>query len=209
MSSPCEGVIILAGGTGKRLGGVSKPDVLIAGHRLIDLAVDNLPETDHIVAVAPDTVQMPPGVAQVVEDPPLSGPAAGVAAGWHYLRQYITDGTDHIGLIPTDAPLAGLVLAHLSAALDDTDVDAAIAYANGFVQRTVVVFTADGLAHVTDGPCHNVSLRKVLNRITTVTVPVDDRYIIDVDTPEDKQLLARELSHVTEDAADRRRHRHT
>lgn len=85
-SSPqhLNGMIVLAGGTGNRLGGCSKPDLLIAGDRLISWTLSFLPKVPTVV-VAPEEVEVPEKVFLTMEEPPGSGPAAGIVAGWHRL----------------------------------------------------------------------------------------------------------------------------
>ena len=104
------GVVVLAGGTAKRMGGVSKPDVIVAGKSLLMRAIDEIravAPAAEIVVVAPPQVEIPEGVARVLEDPPFGGPLAGVAAGFDLLRTlpgFRTDGL--VGLLTCDAPLA-------------------------------------------------------------------------------------------------------
>lgn len=187
-------VMILAGGTGRRLGGVSKPDVRIGGRRLIDLCIDNLPPCRHIVAIAPDSVEVPDGVWRVVEDPPLSGPAAGVAAGWK--KAASLEGLHEgalVALVPTDAPLAGKALPALQKALLTGDAGCALAFAHGFAQRTIAVFRARALEAMTRDGCLNMSLRRALERIDVVEVPVEPALVMDVDTPEDRAQLEEQL----------------
>ena len=103
-------VVVLAGGTGRRLGGASKPDVVARGARLLDHVLTGLaalsgpsrsscpagsagrvgrsgpsgagaPRPGRVVVVAPERVALPPGVLRALEDPPLGGPVAGIAAG--------------------------------------------------------------------------------------------------------------------------------
>ncbi|WP_136192826.1 molybdenum cofactor guanylyltransferase [Actinomyces procaprae] len=80
-------VVVLAGGTGRRLGGASKPDVLLDGTRLLDHVLSGIEHVrtelppGRVVVVAPPTVMVPAGVLQALEDPPLGGPVAGIAAG--------------------------------------------------------------------------------------------------------------------------------
>lgn len=71
--------IVLAGGAARRLGGVSKADVELGGRRLVDGVLVAVSDAREIVVVG--DVEVPEGVHRTVEDPPLGGPVAGVAAG--------------------------------------------------------------------------------------------------------------------------------
>lgn len=73
--------VVLAGGTARRLDGVSKPDVEVGGRRLLDHALAATTGARRVVVVAPESVRVPPGVLRTLEDPPHGGPAAGIAAG--------------------------------------------------------------------------------------------------------------------------------
>ena len=85
MSAPCPDLaaIVVGGGGGERLGGVSKPDLVFGGGRLIDRVCDALLEAcgAGCVAVVPPTVRVPDGVLRTLEDPPGGGPLAGIDAG--------------------------------------------------------------------------------------------------------------------------------
>jgi CTP:molybdopterin cytidylyltransferase MocA len=71
--------VILAGGSGRRLGGVDKPALLVAERSLLDIAIAAVGDGP-IVVVGP-LRRLPAGVLPACEDPPGGGPAAGVAAG--------------------------------------------------------------------------------------------------------------------------------
>ena len=76
--------IVLAGGEGRRFEGASKPDVEVDGRRMIDHVLDAVAGARRIAVVAPpefDVGREDPRIVQTMEDPPLGGPAAGVAAG--------------------------------------------------------------------------------------------------------------------------------
>ncbi|MEE6294661.1 molybdenum cofactor guanylyltransferase [Georgenia wangjunii] len=98
--------VVLAGGTARRLGGASKPDVELSGRRLLDHALDATAGARRTVVVAPASVAVPPGVLRTLEDPPHGGPVAGIAAGLDALESAGT--TD--GGAPAPAPLPALVL---------------------------------------------------------------------------------------------------
>lgn len=78
--------LVLAGGRARRLGGVSKPDVVVAGRRLLAHVLDaaragTVDGPRRTVVVAPEAVVVPDGVLRTLEDPPDGGPVAGIAAG--------------------------------------------------------------------------------------------------------------------------------
>ncbi|TFD43173.1 molybdenum cofactor guanylyltransferase, partial [Cryobacterium sp. TMT1-2-1] len=76
-------LIVLAGGSGSRLGGVDKAAVTIAGRTLLSRALDARALTARTVVVGPESSRPAAGAAAAkvlwaLEDPPLGGPAAGV-----------------------------------------------------------------------------------------------------------------------------------
>jgi len=71
--------VVLAGGRGSRLGGVSKADLVVGGVRLLDRVLDAARDARTRVVVG--DVEVPDGVLLTREDPPGTGPAAGLAAG--------------------------------------------------------------------------------------------------------------------------------
>jgi len=77
--------IILAGGRGSRLGGVSKADLVVGGRRLLDVVLEAVRRARTTVVVGP--VAAPDGVLVTVEDPPGTGPAAGIVAGLEAVAQ--------------------------------------------------------------------------------------------------------------------------
>lgn len=129
--TPCPvfDVVVLAGGTGRRLGGVSKPDVLARGRRLLDHVLDGLGQLraqgpggpGRVVVVAPEQVSLPAGVLRALEDPPLGGPVAGIAAGVLALATDAEAGegqpAEATALLACDAPQAWRALPVLAARL--------------------------------------------------------------------------------------------
>ena len=77
--------IILAGGRGSRLGGVSKADLTVGGRRLLDVVLEAVRRARTTVVVGP--VAAPDGVLVTLEDPPGTGPAAGIVAGLEAVAQ--------------------------------------------------------------------------------------------------------------------------
>ncbi|PPG03811.1 molybdopterin-guanine dinucleotide biosynthesis protein [Pseudoclavibacter sp. RFBI5] len=78
--TPGLDAVILAGGRGSRLGGVSKGDLEVGGRRLIDVALGAAHDAgaSRTIVVGAVAVQAPAELIR--EDPPFGGPAAGLAA---------------------------------------------------------------------------------------------------------------------------------
>ncbi|MDT5040276.1 MAG: hypothetical protein QOE51_1261 [Actinoplanes sp.] len=72
--------IVLAGGTARRLGGVDKPQLRVAGRSLLDRAVQAVRAAERIVVVGPEQPVAGP-VTFCREEPPGGGPVAAIAAG--------------------------------------------------------------------------------------------------------------------------------
>lgn len=113
--------VVLAGGRARRLGGASKPDVLIAGRRLIDRTLEAARGARDVVVVGPSSVA--PGMRVTIEDPPGSGPVAGLAAGLSALP----GGAALVLVLACDLPgVAGAVPDLVSAVSADGAVDGAL-----------------------------------------------------------------------------------
>jgi len=76
----CFSAVVLAGGTGARLGGVDKAAVEHGGRTLLEHCLAALIEAAEIVVVGP-TVPTSRPVTFTLEDPTGGGPAAGLLAG--------------------------------------------------------------------------------------------------------------------------------
>jgi len=99
--------VILAGGGARRLSGVDKPAIEIAGRSLLDRAVASVAGADPVVVVGPRRA-LAVGVRWTREDPPGAGPLAALAAG-------LTE----VGPLPAEATVA-LVAADLVNVVPDT-----------------------------------------------------------------------------------------
>jgi len=122
-SDGADDVVVLAGGTGARLDGASKPDVVARGLRLLDHVLAGLEQLreqglplGRVCVVAPAEVALPGGVLRALEDPPLGGPVAGIGAGLDVLgRSAPVAGL--AGILTCDAPLSWRALPALHRAL--------------------------------------------------------------------------------------------
>ena len=191
-------VVVLAGGTGRRLGGVSKADVLVGGRRMIDHLLDGLaslrPAPGRVVVVAPAEVVLPGRVGRALEDPPLGGPVAGIAAGLaEAARLAGLDGevpAPWTAVLSCDAPGAWSALPALTARASlipgalDAEVEAVVARIDGVGQPLLALYrTACLTARVAPGGVawRDVSVRRTLAGLRTEEVEVD-RVARDLDT---------------------------
>ena len=185
--------IVVGGGGGERLGGVSKPDLTLGGVRVIDRVCGVLLEAcgAGCVAVVPPTVRVPEGVVRTLEDPPSGGPLAGIDAG---LRALGVDDDVLVVVVSVDAPgVAGLLPALLGSPLG-SDSEGRIAVGGDpqpFDQYLMGVYRAGALRRVLDeavaalGSVRGVGVRRVLRALTLQRVSVDADVCRDIDTPED------------------------
>ena len=77
--------LVLAGGSGRRLGGADKPALLVGGVPLLDRVLAAVADADPVVVVGPERPTARP-VRWAREQPPGGGPVAGLAAGLEVLR---------------------------------------------------------------------------------------------------------------------------
>lgn len=182
--------VILAGGAAERLGGVSKADLMLGGRRLLDLVLGSIRELraesdGHDVVVAPASVGTT--ALRTMEDPPGSGPLAGIGAGLALLPQ----DTGLVLVCAVDSPGIGVWAPALLEALETAgDADGAIVlggdpepfrqYLQGIYRRRPLDAALEAA-----GSLGNRSVRGVLGRLRLVDVPVDAGTCRDLDTPED------------------------
>ncbi|GAA2720790.1 molybdenum cofactor guanylyltransferase [Cellulomonas aerilata] len=207
--------IVLAGGRGSRLGGVSKPEVRVAGRSLLDRALDATAGARHVVVVGPPRLARP-GVVAVLEDPPFGGPVAGIDAGLAALdrlraRAGTAAGTDPdtqrgpdlpVLVLACDIPAAAGAVPALLAALADPGVDGAHLVRDGHAQLVAVhrpaalrvalasLGQAGGRAAGHDGTgVRGVAVRALHARLRMAPVPDDDGLSADADTWDDVARL--------------------
>ncbi|NYF99242.1 NTP transferase domain-containing protein [Janibacter cremeus] len=183
--------VVLAGGAARRLGGVSKPDVELAGRRLIDRALVAVSDAREIVVVG--DVDVPEGVHRTIEDPPLGGPVAGVAAGVDVLATTApTAGWTVLLACDLADPLPGLgrliaawAHAQRTDAIDTDEHDGwCLADSTGRPQWLFGIHRTESLQRALarfDSP-RDRSMRSLLAESTLVTVPAADDDVADIDT---------------------------
>lgn len=194
-----DGVVVLAGGAGTRLGGVDKAGLRIGGRSLLDRALAACSGRPTVVVGPPRS--LPAGVLAAREDPPGGGPAAGVAAGFAALKSLLAEpGSDHvdsralIGLLAVDQPgVDQATLQRLAAAAHATEASpsarpgGAVLVHEGRRQYTAGVFPVGALNWaVRQRPSwHGVALRSLIGGIVAAEVEAIGDEALDVDTDED------------------------
>lgn len=209
--------IVLAGGTARRLDGVSKPDIEFGGRRLLDHALAATSGAREVVVVAPDPVRVPEGVRRTLEDPPHGGPVAGIAAGLAVLdagarpaedvpepgsapgtrdpmADSTRDGASWVLVLACDVPFAAEAVPRLlDAVATDAEVDGAcLRDSSGYLQWLVGVYRAGSLrASLTGlgGRTRGASVKALVAPLTVVSVAATGREALDVDTWEDLDVL--------------------
>lgn len=209
--------VVLAGGAARRLGGVSKPEVLVAGVSLLDRVLAATVAARRVVVVGPRGLARP-GVPTVLEDPPSGGPVAGIDAGLTFLDRWDgesagpggdgeADGEPPVLVLACDVPRVAAVVPGLLAALvDRPGLDGVrLVDADGHAQL-VAVYRRRALAAAlaglrASGGVHGVSVRRMHERLRTGEHPDPHGHGRDADTWEDvadlETLIAR-----SEDVAD-------
>ena len=186
-------VIVLAGGTGARLDGASKPDVVARGLRLLDhvlagleqLRMQGLP-LGGVCVVAPAEVALPGGVLRALEDPPLGGPVAGIAAGLELLgRGHPVAGLT--GILTCDAPLSWQALPALHRALVQAgpELDGVCARDGEHTQYLLGLYRRRALAAaVAPGgvPRRDVAVRRAIGALRVTAIPTTHDVVRDLDT---------------------------
>lgn len=193
--------IVLAGGRGSRLGGVNKPEVRLAGRRLLDIALAAVAGARRVVVVG--DVEVPAGVLLTREDPPFGGPVAGVDAGFAALSGS-GDAPGSPGSLDGHAPWTLLLASDLPGA--EAAVAALLASGPGAGHEGVCLLDDDGrlqwllgcyrtealarrLGERGDPPL--TAMWRLLEPLALHGVRADGASVEDLDTPADAERWAR------------------
>ena len=190
--APGVGVVVLAGGASRRFGA----DKLVADlggrpvlGRCLDAVAAALPGAPVVVVGPPSRAR--DGADVVAEDPPGSGPAAGVLAGARHLAT--TAAPAVVAVVPGDAPWAGSALPALLAALGTEPgagpspdrgggPDAAVAVSpDGRLQHLLLAVRAEHLARHRPQDVAGAPARALVVGLRVELVEVDERAALDVD----------------------------
>lgn len=181
--------VVLAGGQGMRLGGVSKADLYIGEQRLLDIVLAAVPAARTRVVVG--EVDVPWDVLRTMEEPPGGGPVAGIQAG----LDAITEPCDWTVVMAVDHPGAEPAVRDLLAAVveDDPADGWLLADADGTLQWLLGVHRTASLRRaIAASGADGVAMRRMLSSLTLNPVPTAAD-LTDLDTPPDLAHWGAEL----------------
>ncbi|MFJ8645365.1 NTP transferase domain-containing protein [Streptomyces sp. NPDC093546] len=179
-------VVVLAGGSAKRLGGVDKPGVSVGGRALLDRVLAACRQAPRVVVVGGRRPTVRP-VVWAREEPPRGGPVAALAAG---LRQVETDTVLVLsGDLPfleegsvrklTEALRAGTAEGVLSVDAEGRDQPLVAAYRTEPLRREVALLATEY------GSLSGLPLRLLTQELDLVRIPLGPLASFDCDTWED------------------------
>lgn len=174
--------VVLAGGTGERLGGVDKAALVVGGHTLLERALASFagPEGASEVVVVGDERPAPPGVRFVREDPPYGGPAAGLLAG----RDALAGDPAWLAVLAVDMPhVTAATWARLAASAPGHD-GAALVDGDGRRQLALLLRTAR-LDAVRPPAGDRLAVHRLLAPLDLAAVPARGEEARDLDAPSD------------------------
>lgn len=181
---PVVDAVVLAGGAGRRLGGVSKGEVELAGQRLVDHVLAATGAARQVVVVG--EVPVPEGVLLTREEPPGGGPAAGVVAGLERLAAQPGPAADWVLLLACDLPGAGEAVPELLAVLEEAVPTQAVVAVDGDgrPQWLLGAYRRDALAAAADrlGDPQGRPLRALVGELGRIEVRPAPAAVEDVDT---------------------------
>jgi molybdopterin-guanine dinucleotide biosynthesis protein A len=183
------GAVVLAGGTGRRMGGVDKAGVEIHGVSLLERALTATMAVGEVVVVGSRAPTSRP-VTWTVEDPPQGGPAAGLLAA---LDAFAVP-PDLVAVLAVDMPyLRAGTLARLVWAVeaDPTVEGAVLVDAAGRRQTLAAVYRVSALvaSRPAAGREHGLPMRRLVEPLFLVEVPAVGEEARDVDTWDDLDTL--------------------
>jgi molybdopterin-guanine dinucleotide biosynthesis protein A len=177
--------VILVGGTGRRLGGTSKAQLLVAGRSLLVRAVDLLSAAQRIVVAGATDQAVPPEIAAAVvvtcERPIGGGPVAGLDAALGEVESPV------VVVLAVDMPLVrGATVAELVARCADGEA-VMLVDADGRRQPLAAAYRTDVLraAIARLGSAAGQSMRDLVAELAITEISTDPDETLDCDTWDD------------------------
>jgi molybdopterin-guanine dinucleotide biosynthesis protein A len=180
--------IVLAGGTARRMGGIDKTAMTIAGRPMLDHVIEAV-ATARSVAVVGIPRPTERAVAWCREDPPGGGPAAAIAAALPLVT------AEDVVVVAGDQPLLSPEVVNLLRASLGARPDAGGAVAVDADQRPQWLLGAWRTAALRSIALSlGASLRDTLGALTWIPVDLPDGAAADCDTPDDVRRIEATLT---------------
>lgn len=175
-------VMVLCGGTSRRLGGRDKTREALAGTTVLDHLLDALPPGWAVVCVGEERATTR-SVGWCRESPAGGGPVAGIAAGLERLESLDAEVCVMVG---GDMPFAAAALPRLVDALNaEPGLDAVLAMdPAGRRQPLLAAYRSEALRAALPPVPGGTRLMTVVDGMLTGSVACEARTTLDVDTPE-------------------------
>lgn len=179
--------VVLAGGRGSRLGGVRKPELAVAGRRLVDRALAAVTGARRVIVVG--DAEVPQGVPHTREDPPYGGPVEALAAGMAYLGSLASPRcAPWVLVLASDLPEVEAAVTRLLAhPPQDEDDGVCLTGEDGRLQWLLGYYRTDALkARLADrGDPPLTAMHRLVSPLRLRGLAAEPRLTADVDTPED------------------------
>lgn len=179
-------VVVLAGGAGSRLGGVDKPGLDLGGRTSLDRVLDAVAGAGRVVVVGPERPTTRP-VEWTREDPPGSGPLAGLRAGLALVA------ADVVVLLAADLPLLDAATVERLVAAVPPGGAALLVDTGGHEQYLLGAYDRSALAAAVAEMDPHRGIKHVVALLPVVRVPDESGAAVDVDTWEDVEAVRRRL----------------
>ncbi|UNK71431.1 NTP transferase domain-containing protein [Microbacterium sp. H1-D42] len=189
--------ILLVGGRSRRMGGGYKPLIEVGGSSLFGRAVAALSDAGcaPIIAAGPVLDEHAP-VQWAREDPPFTGPVAGIAAAMAVLRDSAAAPPEWMLVLAGDLPHAPRVVERLVAVTEASDADACVFRADGHPQWLAGIYRTTALRAALDAlgdAVADAAARTLLGDLEITWLSDDDGITADIDTPADLARIRAEL----------------
>lgn len=198
--------IILAGGRAARLGGASKPDLVVGGRRLLETAIEAARSVGcrEVVVVGPPTLDAP-GSLVVREDPPFGGPVAGLGVGLAALDRRPDEPEHDVLVLACDMPEARAAAQLLVAARGANPRSDGVCLVDeaGREQWLAAIYSRAALTRAIDelgSEVAGASMRRLAASVDLFTV-ADDGTTRDIDTWDDLSRATRQEEHDMSDTS--------
>ena len=187
-------LVVLAGGAARRLGGVAKGEVHVAGRAMLDHVLDAAGQAQRVVVVGPDELARP-GTTTLMEHPPGGGPVAGIEAALRHLESEAPSPDGLVAVLACDVPRSPRALAGLRRALGvRPEADGAHLTDHEGRSQLVMLLRAAPLRSAIDRlgaerGTWGCSVRRLVAELDLVDVADEHGYGRDADTWDDVEVL--------------------